>query len=227
MRSAVNRPAGFDAVSKQAVFPPRVESMLSSPLHVVLDSLIHLPSELCIWIISFLSPAQISLLSGSPNPGSWVGPWLPSGHFTCLCLGSMHGIGAESSHDRRQAWTGVFLLPGRGEASALLLLSSTSYVGRPVTVGVQMESGEPQDAETTGLLPDPAGQSVCLHPGLVWVELRLGPSSHWVASVWAAPVLEPHTVSAPLGRRARITFCVFTSFCSSQAAELPMWGSCT
>ena len=45
-------------------------------------------------------------------------------------------------------------------------------------MGVQMESGEPQDAETTGLLPDPAGQSVCLHSGLVWVELKLGPSSH-------------------------------------------------
>lgn len=78
--------------------------MLSSPLHVVLDNLVHLPSELCIWIISFfLSPAQIFLLSGSLNPGSWVEPWLPSGHFTCLCLGSRHGRGAESSHDRRQA----------------------------------------------------------------------------------------------------------------------------
>lgn len=83
-----------------------------------------------------------------------------------LSLGSMHGIGAESSHDRRQASAGVFLLPGSGEASALLLLSSTSYAWRPVTVGEQMEPEEPQDAEiaTAGLLPNAAGQSVSLRP---------------------------------------------------------------
>ena len=65
------------------VFPheglPRADTMLPRPLHIALDNLVHLPSEMGTWIISiFLPPAQTSLLSDSLKPGSWVGPWLPS-----------------------------------------------------------------------------------------------------------------------------------------------------
>lgn len=79
--------------------------MLPRPLHIALDILVHLPSEMGKWIISiFLPPAQTSLLSDSLKPGSWVGPWLPlatalaSAWAPCMAQGQR----VESSCDRRQ-----------------------------------------------------------------------------------------------------------------------------
>lgn len=69
-------------------------------------------------------------------------------------------------------------------------------------------------------------QRGCLRPGLVWVELRLRPSLP-LSSLWLGCSWPGASHSAQLGRRARITFRAFTSSCSSQAAELPTWGSCT